>query len=94
MNKFKEQSVLKEVKTLLNTFKPENLKLKNLDQINVSFAFETKKETNFDVLSKMGYQKESNLELSVYSRRDSHSAFVSNVSVDKSKNSVTISVNY
>lgn len=92
--KNKEEYVVNEIQNLMRMFDPKNIKLKNLDRINVSFAFEPKKNSNFDKLSKMGYTKDTNDYLSVYSKWDNTMSYATNVSVDKSQNLVTISVNY
>ena len=91
----KEQYVLNEVSELFSVFRQSAIKMSHMDKLNVTFRFGASPEIfkQLQTLPNMGYSETDSKTCSLYHKFDDETAVASNVSFDKERRSVIISVN-
>lgn len=92
----KQVYVLSEVSYLMEMFHQNEIQVSNLDQVNLQLRMpaNSNAEEQFKCLEDRGYGKADSKMATLYHRFDDDTAVASNVSFDKSRNVVIISMNY
>lgn len=92
----KQDYVLSEVSYLMGMFHQDEIQVSNLDQVNLQLRMpaNTNAEEQFKCLEERGYGKADSSLATLYHRFDDTTAVASNVSFDKARKVVIISMNY
>ena len=89
----KEEFVLREVTELMKIMEVDEFQVSNLDQLNLQMrlAYDLK---SLDYLEARGYEKVDSSLATLYHKFDDETAVASNVTLDKGRNTVIISMNF
>jgi hypothetical protein len=92
----KQDFVLSEVSYLMGMFHQDEIQVSNLDQVNLQLRMPAIANVveQFKSLEDRGYSKSDSSMVTLYHRFDDDTAVAANVSFDKTRDVVIISMNY
>lgn len=89
----KESFVLQEVSFLMDKLDVGEIQMSNLDQINLQFKIKSE-DRDLEFLESRGYEKTESSLATLYHKFDDNTAVASNVTLDKTRKVVIVSMNF